>query len=54
LKRQKGIVKCNWEFKKMVQIVGNYFYRFRRFFSLDFVFLLYRFRFISLDFVFSL
>jgi hypothetical protein len=23
LKRQKGIVKCNWELKKMVQIVGN-------------------------------
>jgi hypothetical protein len=23
LKRQKGIVKCNWELKKMVKIVGN-------------------------------
>jgi hypothetical protein len=23
LKRQKGIVKCNWELKKMIQIVGN-------------------------------
>ena len=23
LKRQKDIVKCNWELKKMVQIVGN-------------------------------
>ena len=23
LKRQKGIAKCNWELKKMVQIVGN-------------------------------
>ena len=23
LKRQKGIVKCNWELKKMVQIVRN-------------------------------
>jgi hypothetical protein len=23
LKRQKGIVKCDWELKKMVQIVGN-------------------------------
>ena len=29
-------------------------YRFRRFFPLEFVFLLYRFRFISLDFVFLL
>ena len=23
LKKQKGIAKCNWELKKMVQIVGN-------------------------------